>query len=134
MNVTDNREREEAQKEEFENFDSIADEENEIDANESDGELSLKTRQSILRGLGVSDADAGTSYRVDRDKETVRIQRGRWMLRIINNTWTGARIIIEEYAPKKVDKSLVRNQVSHMYSTKFIIESFLDNQSIVLFH
>ena len=124
MNVTDNREREEAQKKVFENFESVADEENEIETNESDGGLNLLTRQAILKDLGVSDADAGTSYRVDKDKGTVRIQRGRWMLRMINNTWSGARIIIEEYAPKKVDKSLVRNQVSHMYRTKFIIESF----------
>ena len=119
MNVTDNREREEAQKEEFENFDPIDDEENEIDANESDGGLSWETRLAILRDFGVSDADAGTSYRVDREKGTVRVQKGRWLIRKINNTWVGGRIIVEEYAPKKVDKSLVRNQVSHLYRLNY---------------
>ena len=128
MNVTDNREREEAQKEEFENFDPIDEDENEIDENEIDeneidkneidGGLSCKTRLSILKDLGVSDADAGISYRVDREKGTVRLQKGRWLVRKINNTWVGARIIVEEFAPKKVDKSLVRNQVSHVYRTK----------------
>ena len=118
MNVTDNREREEAQKEEFENFDPIDDEENEIDANESDGGLSWETRLTILEGLVVSDADSGTSYRVVRQKGIVRVQKGRWQVKKINNTWVGGRIIVEEFAPKKVDKSLVRNQVSHVYRTK----------------
>ena len=116
--MKDNRDREEAQKEEFENFDPNDDEEDEINANESDDGLSLETRLSILKDLGVSDADTGTSYRVDRQKGTVHVQKGRWLVRKINNTWVGARIIVEEYASKKVDKSLVRNQVSHVYRTK----------------
>ena len=116
MNVTDNREREEAQKEEFENFDPIDDEENEIDANESDGGLSWETRLTILEGLGVSDADSGTSYRVDRQKGIVRIQKGIWQVKKINKSWVGGRIIVEEFTPKKVDKSLIRNQVSLVYS------------------
>ena len=120
--MKDNRDREEAQKEDFENLEFVDDEENEIeneaDANESDGGLSWETRQAILRDLGVSNADAATSYRVDREKGTVRVQKGRWLVRKINNTWVGGRIIVEEYAPKKVDKSLVRNQVSHVYRTK----------------
>ena len=41
MNVTDERETEETQTEELENFSSIANEENEIKANEGEGEMSL---------------------------------------------------------------------------------------------
>ena len=120
--MTDNREREEAQKEEFENFDPIDDEENEIEnevgVNESDGGLSLESRLSILEDLGVSDADSGTSYRVDRQKGIVRIQKGIWQVKKINKSWVGGRIIVEEFTPKKVDKSLIRNQVSLVYGIK----------------
>ena len=59
------------------------------------------------------------------------------MLRMIINTWSGARILIEEYSPKKVDKSLVRNQVSHVFEIKdynCMIQFFLDNQSFVWVH
>ena len=120
--MKDNRDKEEAQKEDFESLEYVDDEENEIEneagVNESDGGLSWETRLTILEGLGVSDADSGTSYRVDRQKGTVRVQKGRWQVKKINNTWVGGRIIVEEFAPKKVDKSLVRNQVSHVYRTK----------------
>ena len=80
--------------------------------------MSFETRQSILKSLGISDEDAGISYREDKNKGLVRIQRGKWMLRMYNNSWSGARILIEEYSPKEVDRSLVRNQVSHVYETK----------------
>ena len=120
--MKDNKDREEAQKEEFENFEFVDDEENEIenevDANESDGGLSWETRLTILEGLGVSDADSGTSYRVDRQKGIVRVQKGRWQVKKINKSWVGGRIIVEEFTPKKVDKSLVRNQVSRVYRIK----------------
>ena len=120
--MTDNREREEAQKEELENFEPVDDEENEIEneagVNESDGGLSWETHLSILEDLGVSDADSGTSYRVDRQKGIVRIQKGIWQVKKINKSWVGGRIIVEEFTPKKVDKSLIRNQVSLVYGIK----------------
>ena len=114
MNVTNEGETKETHTE----VSVVTDEENEIKAKESDEGMSFETRQSILKSLGISDADAGISYREDKNKGTVRIQRGRWMLRMINDSWSGARILIEEYSPKEVDKSLVRNQVSHVFETK----------------
>ena len=77
-----------------------------------------KYKHIDLKSLGISDEDAGISYREDKNKGTVRIQRGKWMLRMFNNSWSGARILIEEYSPKEVDRSLMRNQVSHVYETK----------------
>ena len=90
--------------------------------------MSNETRQSILKSLGISDEDAGVSFREDKNKGWVRVQRGKWLLRLYNNSWTGARILIEEYAPKEVNRSLVRNMVSHMYEIKYykcMIEFFL---------
>ena len=120
--MKDNRDREEAQKEEFENLEFVDDEENEIEneagVNESDGGLSWETRLSILEDLGVSDADSGTSYRVDRQKGIIRIQKGIWHIKKINQSWVGGRIIVKEFTPKKVDKSLIRNQVSLVYGIK----------------
>ena len=74
-----------------------------------------ETRQSILRSLGISDDDVGVSFREDKTKGWVRVQRGNWLLRLYNNSWTGAGILIEEYAPKGVNISLVRNLGSHLY-------------------
>ena len=128
MNVTNEGETKETQTE----VSVVTDEENEIKAKESEGGMRIETRQSILKSLGISDADAGISYREDKNKGTVRVQRGRWMLRMLNNSWSGARILIEEYSPKEVDKSLVCNQVSHVFETKdynCMIQFFLDNQS-----
>ena len=120
--MKDNRDKEEAKKDDFESLEYVDDEENEIEnevgVNESDGGLSWETRLSILEDLGVSDADSGTSYRVDRQKGIVRIQKGIWQVKKINKSWVGGRIIVEEFTPKKVDKSLVRNQVSRVYRIK----------------
>ena len=120
--MKDNRDKEEAQKEDFESLEYVDDKENEIEnevgVNESDGGLSLESRLSILEDLGVSDADSGTSYRVDRQKGIVRIQKGIWQVKKINESWVGGRIIVEEFTPKKVDKSLIRNQVSLVYGIK----------------
>ena len=73
--MKDNRDKEEAQKEDLESLEFVDDKENEIEneagVNESDGGLSLETRLSIFEDLGVSDADSGTSYRVDRQKGIV---------------------------------------------------------------
>ena len=117
--MKDNRDKEEAQKEDFESLEYVDDEENEIEnevgVNESDGGLSWETRLSILEDLGVSDADSGTSYRVDRQKGIVRIQKGIWQVKKINESWVGGRIIVEEFTPKKLNKSLIRNQVSLVY-------------------
>ena len=118
----DNIDNDEAQKEDFESLEFVDDKENEIENEvgliESDGGLSLESRLSILEDLGVSDADSGTSYRVDRQKGIVRIQKGIWQVKKINKSWVGGRIIVEEFTPKKVDKSLIRNQVSLVYSIK----------------
>ena len=118
----DNIDNDEAQKEDFESLEFVDDKENEIEnevgLNESDGGLSLESRLSILEDLGVSDADSGTSYRVDRQKGIVRIQKGIWQVKKINKSWVGGRIIVEEFTPKKVDKSLIRNQVSLVYGIK----------------
>ena len=120
--MKDNRDKEEAQKEDFESLEYVDDKENEIEnevgVNESDGGLSLESRLSILEDLGVSDADSGTSYRVDRQKGIVRIQKGIWHVKKIKDSWVGGRIIVEEFTPKKVDKSLIRNQVSLVYGIK----------------
>ena len=118
----DNIDNDEAQKEDFESLEFVDDKENEIEnevgLNESDDGLSLESRLSILEDLGVSDADSGTSYRVDRQKGIVRIQKGIWQVKKINKSWVGGRIIVEEFTPKKVDKSLIRNQVSLVYGIK----------------
>ena len=115
----DNIDNDEAQKEDFESLEYVDDKENEIEnevgVNESDGGLSLESRLSILEDLGVSDADSGTSYRVDRQKGIVRIQKGIWHVKKMNKSWVGGRIIVEEFTPKKVHKSLIRNQVSLVY-------------------
>ena len=134
MNVTNDRETKETQTEGWGNVEvsSVADEENEIKAKDAEGGMSFETRQCILKSLGLSDEDAGISYREDKNKGLVRIQRGKWMLHMYNNSWSGARILIEEYSPKEVDRSLVRNQVSHVFETKdynCMIQFFLDNQS-----
>ena len=76
--------------------------------------MTNEARQSILRSLGISDDDVGVSFREDKTKGWVRVQRGKWLLRLYNNSWTGARILIEEYAPKGVNISLNRNLVSHL--------------------
>ena len=118
----DNIDNDEAQKEDFESLEFVDDKENEIEnevgLNESDDGLSLESRLSILEDLGVSDADSGISYRVDRQKGIVRIQKGIWQVKKINKSWVGGRIIVEEFTPKKVDKSLIRNQVSLVYGIK----------------
>ena len=118
----DNIDNDEAQKEDFESLEFVDDKENEIEnevgLNESDGGLSLESRLSILEDLGVSDADSGTSYRVDRQKGIVRIQKGIWQVKKINESWVGGRIIVEEFTPKKLNKSLIRNQVSLVYCIK----------------
>ena len=118
----DNIDNDEAQKEDFESLEFVDDKENEIEnevgLNESDDGLSLESRLSILEDLCVSDADSGTSYRVDRQKGIVRIQKGIWQVKKINKSWVGGRIIVEEFTPKKVDKSLIRNQVSLVYGIK----------------
>ena len=121
MNVTDEGKTKETQTEGWGNVEvsSVADEENEIKAKDAEGGMSFETRQSILKSLGISDEDAGISYREDKNKGLVRIQRGKWMLRMYNNSWSGARILIEEYSPKEVERSLVRNQVSHVYEIKY---------------
>ena len=120
--MKDNRDNEEAHEEDFESLEYVDNEDNEIEndvgVNESDGRVSWETRLSILEDLGVSDADSGTSYRVDRQKGIVRIQKGIWQVKKINKSWVGGRIIVEEFTPKKVDKSLIRNQVSLVYSIK----------------
>ena len=114
--MKDNIDNEEAQKEDLESLEYVDSEEsgieNEDGVNKSDGRVSWETRLSILEDLGVSDADSGTSYRVDRQKGIVRIQKGIWQVKKINKSWVGGRIIVEEFTPKKVDKSLIRNQVS----------------------
>ena len=117
--MKDNRDKEEAQKEDFESLEYVDDKENEIEnevgVNESDGWLSLESRLSILEDLGVSDADSGISYRVDRKKGIVKIQKSVWQVKKINESWVGGRIIVEEFTPKKLNKSLIRNQVSLVY-------------------
>ena len=90
--------------------------------------MTNEARQSILRSLGISEDDVGVSFREDKTKGWVRVQRGKWLLRLYNNSWTGAKILIEEYAPKGVNSSLIRNMVSHMYEIKYykcMIEFFL---------
>ena len=81
--------------------------------------MTKETRQSILRSLGISDDDVGVSFREDKTKDLVRVQRGKWLLHLYNNSWTGARIFIAEYAPKGVNISLIRNMVSHVYEIKY---------------
>ena len=86
--------------------------------NKSDGRVSWKTRLSVLEELGVSDDDFGISYRYDRKKGIVKIQKGIWQVKKINESWIGGRIIVEEFTPKKLNKSLIRNQVSLVYCFK----------------
>ena len=66
---------------------TIANKEHEIKAKDEGG-MSNETRQSILKSLGISDEDAGVSFREDKNKGRVRIQRGKWMLRMYNNSWS----------------------------------------------
>ena len=107
--MKDNRDKEEAQKEDFESLEYVDDEENEIEnevgVNESDGGLSLESRLSILEDLGVSDADSGTSYRVDRQKGIVRIQKGIWQVKKINKTNYCRRIHSKEGGQESYKKS-----------------------------
>ena len=120
--MKDNRDNEEAQKEDFESLEYVDSEESEIEnedgVNKSDGRVSWETRLSILEDLGVTDADSGISYRYDRKKGIVRIQKGFWQVKKINESWIGGRIIVEEFTPKKLNKSLIRNQVSLVYCFK----------------
>ena len=120
--MKDNRDNEEAHEEDFESLEYVDNEDNEIEndvgVNESDGRVSWETRLSILEDLGVSDADSGISYRVDRKKGIVKIQKSVWQVKKINESWIGGRIIVEEFTPKKLNKSLIRNQVSLVYCFK----------------
>ena len=112
----DNIDNDEAQKEDFESLEYVDSEESEIEnedgVNKSDGRVSWKTRLSVLEELGVSDDDFGISYRYDRKKGIVKIQKGIWQVKKINESWIGGRIIVEEFTPKKLIRSLIRNQVS----------------------
>ena len=66
---------------------TIANKEHEIKAKDEGG-MSNETRQSILKSVGISGEDAGVSFREDKNKGRVRIQRGKWMLRMYNNSWS----------------------------------------------
>ena len=48
----------------------------------------------------------------------VKIQKSVWQVKKINESWIGGRIIVEEFTPKKLNKSLIRNQVSLVYGIK----------------
>ena len=113
---------------------TVDNKEHEIKADDEGG-MSFETCQSIFKSLGISDEDAGVSFSEDENKGLVHIQKGKWMLRMYNNSWSGARILIEEYSPKEVNRSLVRNLVSHVYEIKYykcMIEFFWDNLKVVL--
>ena len=85
-----------------------------------DKRMTNETRQSIMGTLGISNNDVGVSFREDKVKGVVRVQKGRWFLNLFNESWTGIRMIVEEYLPKKINTSLIRNMVSHVYKINII--------------
>ena len=58
--------------------------------------MTKETCQSNMRSLRISHDDVDVSFRKDKIKGLVRVQKGKWHLHLYNESWTGARLLIEE--------------------------------------
>ena len=74
----------------------------------------MKTSQKMMKFLPQK-SQCWNFMREDERMGVVSVQKGPWVLTLFNESRTGVRMVIEQYWPKAINASLIRNMVSHLY-------------------
>ena len=83
-----------------------------IDKN--NGKLDEEMRKSIMKTLGISDDSMGITVREDKEKGFVSVEKSPWFLSLFNESWTGVRLVVEQYWTKAINTALVRDMVHNI--------------------
>ena len=83
-----------------------------IDKN--NGKLDEEMRKSIMKTLGISDDGMGITVREDKEKGFVSVEKSPWFLSLFNESWTGVRLVVEQYWTKAINTALVRDMVHNI--------------------
>ena len=81
---------------------------------ENNGKLDEEMRKSIMKTLGISDDGMGITVREDKEKGFVSVEKSPWFLSLFNESWTGVRLVVEQYWTKAINTALVRDMVHNI--------------------
>ena len=82
---------------------------------EDNVKLDDEMRKTIMKTLAISDDGIGMTVREDKEKGFVSVEKSPWFLSLFDESWTGVRLVVEQYLPKAINPALVRDMVSHLY-------------------